>query len=545
MNRLVVPCLLVAAAAAGAQTVLEPAGPGELVLPPIVLEVEDLSEVRIEARLPPEEELVPPDRRFPMPEPVALAIVEPALPPASAAASGPTAGGAAAALATRAVLGVGTLRGMSAAVELSAAGTPRVAFSFAHESLDGFAGNPPGSGFDLRDDRLSAGIELRPWGADLDVEASWHDGARGLQGLGGTGSYTTRTARSIGGSVSLSGRPVAWLTLAGSLEIANEELILAGAAPEAVTELGVAPGLAATATAGAWTFGLSARYGFHTGTLIPDPFVNGHRFRTDLTAAVDLAPGWQAEAGVGWHWTGENDATGGDVSAVPFHVGLSGAPFEFLTFSLRGGYRATAVDLGDVLAAHPLLLPAATVDSEGWFAILDMTLAVGRSISATTGLAYSFESAMLDADDADDADEDVDPDPGTGLYRVRQRPAGGVSLAAGLRWSIVSWLTLSGSLAVNLPDRPWYEPAGTLAVELAALEASGRMGATLSAVSEAGSAGIPLPRLDLGGFVRLSPAVRLRLDASDLLGPLAGPRIELGAFERPGLRVLGTVQVEF
>jgi len=39
--------------------------------------------------------------------------------------------------------------------------------------------------------------------------------------------------------------------------------------------------------------------------------------------------------------------------------------------------------------------------------------------------------------------------------------------------------------------------------------------------------------------------VRLRLDASDLFAPLAGPRVELGAFERPGLRVVGTVQLEF
>lgn len=545
MKRLVLPCLLMAAAAAGSQTLPEPAGPGDLILPPVVLEVEDLSVVRIEARLPPEEELVPPDRRFPMPEPLALAIVEPALPSVSAAGSGQPAGAAGAALATRAVLGVGTLRGITAAVELAAAGTPQVAFSFAHESLDGFAGSPPGSGFDLRDDRLSAEIGVSPWGADLDVAASWRDSARGMQRLGGTGGFTTRTARSIGGSVSLSGTPAPWLTLAGGLTVANDELILAGAVPEAITELGVAPSLAGTAAFGRFRIGLAARYAFHTGTLVTDPFVNGHRFRTDLTADVELAPGWQAEAGVGWHWTGENDAAGGDFSAVPFHVGLSGAPFEFLTFSLRGGYRATAVDLADVLAAHPLLLPEATVDSEGWFADLDMTLGIGRSISATTGLSYSFESAMLDADDADGADEDVDPDPTTGLYPVRQRRAGGVSLAAGLRWSIASWLTLTGSLAVNLPDRPWYEPAGTLSVELAALEASGRMGATLTAASEAGSSGIQLPRVDLGGFVRLSPAVRLRLDASDLLGPLAEPRLELGAFARPGLRLLGTVHVEF
>jgi hypothetical protein len=166
-----------------------------------------------------------------------------------------------------------------------------------------------------------------------------------------------------------------------------------------------------------------------------------------------------------------------------------------------------------------------------------MTLGVGPAISATAGLSYTFESAMLDAGST--------PDAATGLHPVLQRPAAGLTITGGLRLGLAAWLTLNGSLAVNLPDRPWYEPAGTLSVELTALEESGRMGATLSAAGEAGSAGIPLPRLDLGGFLRVSPAVRIRLDASDLLGPLAGTRIELGGYERPGLRVIGTVQVEF
>ncbi len=479
---------------------------------------------------------MPPDRRFPLPEPGALVIGEPSLP--SAAAAGRPTGGAAGPLVTKAALGVGTLRGISTSVQLSAAGTTGLEASFTHESLDGFGGHDPGSGFDLRDDRLHAAVLFNPWGTDLTIEGTWHDRAQGLQALGGTGGYTSLTARSIGGAVSLSGRPVSWLTLEGGLEVANEELILDAALPSAFTELGVAPSLSGTAAFAPWTIGLAARYEFHTGTLIADPFVNGHRFRTDLTAGVEPAPGWTVEAGVGWHWTGEG------TSAVPFHIDLTGTPLEFLTFSMRGGFQAVPVDLADVLAAHPLLLPAPTVDSEGWFVMLDMTLGVGKAISATAGMAYVSESAMFDAADADIADPDVDPDAGTGLYRVSQRPADGLTLTAGLRWSIAAWLTLNGSLAVNLPDRPWYEPAGTLSVELTALEESGRMGATLSATGEAGSAGIPLPQLDLGGFLRLSPGVRLRLDASDLLGPLAGPRIELGAFERPGLRVTGTVQVE-
>jgi hypothetical protein len=532
VKRIALLLAVLAARAAGAQSLPEPTGPGDLVLPPIVLEVEDLSEVHIEARLPPEEDLLPPDRRFPLPQPGALAIVEPSLPPT--AGSGQGAGLTGSPLATRAALGVGTLRGMSAGVQLTAAGTPGLDVSFTHESLDGFAGKPPGSGFDLREDRLSAAVALVPWGADLDIEGIWHDRARGLQGLGGTGSYTAATARTIGGSVSLSGRPVGWLTLGGGLEVTNDELVLAGPSPRDVTELGVSPSLSGTAAFGRWSLGLTARYEFHTGTLIADPFVNGHRFRTDLAAGVELAPGWLLEAGVGWHWTGEG------MSTFPFHAALSGTPLEFLTFSLRGGYRAAAVDLADVLAAHPLLLPDPAdplEDSRGWFGALDLTLGIGGALSATAGLSYASGSGMLDADDT--------PDTETGLYPVLQRDIDRLALTAGLRWSIAAWLTLNASLAVNLPDRPWYEPLGTLNVELTALEAAGRMGATLSAASEAGSAGIPLPRLDLGGFLRVSPAVRLRLDAGDLLGPLAGPRIELGAFERPGLRVTGTVQVEF
>jgi hypothetical protein len=428
---------------------------------------------------------------------------------------------------------------MSAGVRLTATGTPGLDVSFTHESLDGFGGNPPGSGFDLRDDRLTASVALSPWGADLDIEGSWHDRAQGLQGLGGAVGYMSATARSIGGSVSLSGRPAAWLTLGGGLEVANDELVLAGASPVSFSELGVAPSLTGTAAFGRWAIGLSTRYEFHASDeLIPDPFVNGHRFRTDLTVGVEPVSGWQLEAGVGWHWTGEG------MSAVPFHFAVSGAPLAFLTFSLRGGYRAVSVDLADVLAAHPFLLPVPTEDSEGWFGALDLTLGVGGAISATAGLSYAGDNRMLDVDDTNDADVDVDPDPVTGLYPVEQRAADGLALTGGLRWSIAAWLTLNASLAVNLPDRPWYEPFGTVSVELTALEATGLMGATLSAVSDTKTC-FPLPGMNLGGFLRVSPAVRLRLDASDLLGPLAGPRIALGAYERPGLRVIGSVQVSF
>jgi hypothetical protein len=529
MKRIALLLLVLVALSAGAETLPEPTGPGDLVLPPIVLEVEDLAAVRIEARLPPEEELVPPDRRFPLPEPGALPIGEPSLPSASTPVSGAVVAGPSPAIETRAEIGAGVIRDVTASVSLATKTEPGLEVSFRHDSLDGFGSHPPGSGFDLRDDRLSAAVQLAPWGTDLTVEGTWREHSRGLQGLGG--AYEALTVRSVAAGASIGGDPLPWLSLAGGLDVASDEMVLAGPVPSRISETGVSPSVSATASLGAWTLGLAARYDFHAGTLIADPFEDGHRFRTDLSVAVEAAPGWLLDAAVGWHWTGEG------MSAFPFHVGMTGTPLPFLTFAFRGGYQATGIDLGDVLAANALLLPAATVDSAGWFGSLDLTLGVGSAVSATAGLSYARASDRLDAIGT--------ADPGTGLYPVVQRATDGLTLTGGFRWSIAAWLTLSASLVANLPDRPWYEPAGTLNVELAALESSGRMGATLSAAGEAGSAGIPLPRVDLGGFFRVSPAVRLRLDTSDLFAPLAGPRIELGAFERPGLRVIGTVQLEF
>ena len=120
MKRIVLPFLVLAALGAGAETLPEPTGPGELVLPPIVLEVEDLSEVRIEARLPPEEDLVPPDRRFPLPEPGSLAIGEPSLPSTSTPGHRqPRSPRRPLAIDTRAEIGVGVLRDVTAARDAS------------------------------------------------------------------------------------------------------------------------------------------------------------------------------------------------------------------------------------------------------------------------------------------------------------------------------------------------------------------------------------------------------------------------------------------
>ena len=50
---------------AAAETVPGEPGEPEIVLPPVILEIEDLSVERVEAKLPPEEDLLPPARDVP------------------------------------------------------------------------------------------------------------------------------------------------------------------------------------------------------------------------------------------------------------------------------------------------------------------------------------------------------------------------------------------------------------------------------------------------------------------------------------------------
>ena len=223
-----------------AQSLPEPTGPGDLVLPPVVLESRGSQRGAHRGAPAPgggtgaSRPAVPAagarsarDRR-------ALAPVDrrPVLP------AGDRAGGVP--LATEATLGVGTPRGMSAGVQLTAAGTPGLDVSFTHESLDGFGGRPPR--FRLRPPRgpaLGGGragsLGRRPGHRrQLARSCAWACRASGARAV------TPRPPPGRSGAACPSrARPAAWLTLGGGLEVANDELVLAGASPGDVTELGV------------------------------------------------------------------------------------------------------------------------------------------------------------------------------------------------------------------------------------------------------------------------------------------------------------------
>jgi len=196
------------------------AGPGEpdLILPQMILQVEDLSVENVEALLPPEEEMLPPVRTIPVLSEGELAVGEPSVPAAATESEGPALAQNQRQLSADAQIGTGSTNMILGSVDLTTLGPdPRLSVQFHHESLDGFDGHSPGSGFNTRDDNLDGGLKFRLGGADASLAGGFKEDETGLQGLSG-GGYSSALSRAFSGSASLSGTAADWLTLSAGAE---------------------------------------------------------------------------------------------------------------------------------------------------------------------------------------------------------------------------------------------------------------------------------------------------------------------------------------
>src|SRR5208283_5059425 len=203
--------ILCAAAASGAsaqsrtQTGTNPAAAPtepEIVMPQVILQIEDLSVEKVEAQLPPEEELLAPERKIPLLSEGELAIGEPAL-PAPGPEVEPNAGQPKDRLLSADVnLGAGSPNSIVGSIALKTlADDPRFSLLFNHETIDGFAGKPSGSGFNLRNDVLDGGLKFRAGGVDTNLSGTFSDNETGLQGQS---MFTARLGRMLNGTAAFS-----------------------------------------------------------------------------------------------------------------------------------------------------------------------------------------------------------------------------------------------------------------------------------------------------------------------------------------------------
>jgi hypothetical protein len=505
----------------------------EIVMPQVILQIEDLSVEKVEAQLPPEEDLLPPERKIPVLSEGDLAIGEPSIPSAGLDAEASVVQAHDRYLSSDIVLGAGSQNRILGSISLKTLGQdPRFSLLFNHETLDGFFGHRSGAGYNLRNDILDGSLKFRLGGVDTDIGGSFSENETGLQGQS---PFAARLGRILNGTAAFSGIPLDWLTLSARVEGGADSLTLKSDDPQRREGVRVVPSLAAEARFGAAKVGLEARYAFRVDPAT-DQSEGGalHRFQATASFGVDLPATFILEGSAGWYW---NSAS---LSLFPFALTLTGTPFEFITFALGGGYKVTPYDMHDLLSLHPLVLPNSIEDDRGWFGEASFQLTLARDFSATVKLSFMASEAMPTG-----AETPYSGAVGTGLFPVTQGEGMRLSSTAGFRWGITQAFSISAGWTHEYLDRIFFAPIDSLKAELLALDSTGRFGGNLSiAVAPTFTGILQQPVVRLSGFWKITDAVKLQVDGDDLLGLLPGDsRWDMPPYVSPGARVTGSLSI--
>jgi hypothetical protein len=513
---------------AGAQ---DQAAPGEpdIVLPEVILRIEDFSVESLSGAAPGEEDTLPPARELPLPAGEQPLLAEPPAPPAEGPDGQPA---SARALTATAELGAGTSNHLFSQVALHSLGEePRFSLRFLHETLDGMAGRSPGSGFDYRQEELEGALKLRLGKASLDLEGSLHEGERGLQGQPAPAAIS-RLVRTGG-----LGAELAWpfsehWTLSAALNgsFATELLTVQTGQASGLEELRGSPRLSLEVRTDRFWLAVDGRYAFqvYEGQ-------EAHRAGALARFGVEVSRSARLEGSGGWHWSQRSSPE----HLVPFDLTLTLTPGSSLSVTASGGYRVEELDLRELAEAYPwAAFPDPLEDDHGWFAEISATYSLQRSFALQAGAHLSWPRAAPWPQTTLNAD---------GLFDLAQAAAARAAVEASLRWTPARDSYLSVLWRMEMLEVPPFQPGQELRVEGGL--GSQKWGAHAALLFKMGYGPTTpgytwTPELSLGGFFQPAEAVRLTAELEDLLSPLSqgGERLDWDPFLEPGIR--GTFKVQ-
>ena len=526
---------------------VEPEEP-DIVLPEVILRIEDFSVEEVEAGLPGEEELSAPERTIPLPEVGELDIEEPEIPFDVAESRDLISPEQSSGLSAQAILGAGTLSHLYSQISLNRIGgeEPRFKLRFLHEMLDGVAGTagePSGSGFHTREDRLEAGIKLHLGSLGLEVEGLLQDQERGLQK--NSSAYISQVYRQGGLDAELDLPIGERFTLTGQADTSFSSQLLTGTTSQDTTEILVRPLVALEFRHKSIWLGLEGGYTYRGVTVGTAEALQ--RTRVDAFFGAEFLTNYRFEARAGWAW---NDDLG---HLFPFSLTLSGTPFSTFSFQAGGGYRVEPVNYNSLLEGYPLaaLLPGTLSDNHGWFADLGMSFTLTRNLSLQAQSLLAWNSALLLPDGSG-------ADPASGLFVFTQSTGVQLGTDVRLRWNLGTLVTLSAGLHTEFMEGAANTPLHSGVVEIEGTNATSRWGGMGSLEFALGyppsETNVSLmPVLSASGFYNITDTISLIVEVEDLLYPFpeqrwltsrlpSGELFSWYPYETPGLR--GTVKVQ-
>jgi len=496
------------------QESIEPEEP-EIVLPSVILELEDLSVELVPAELPGDEELLPPEISFSLPETEDIPVEEPRV---DYSIIGPGKEGyikGDRSYTVEGVLGTGTLNHFYSSIAVyHLEALPEVKVRFLHEIMDGFSGKSPGGGYNLRDDQLESSVRFKTGEMDITLDGSFLDKERGLQGMG---SYYSRINREVYGSGEVLHNISENFTVKGFFNISTASHLLTGevslipGVEERVTEYFFSPSITAEFSFGKGKLSFTPNYSYRS---VPDiSSLSTHIVGVKGHFEYDLSDRYQVQTNAGWHWS--------EISGhrIPFDLSVNGILSEFFSFNLGAGYNVQVYNLKDILSEYPLMgLPASIEENHGLFFKGRTTWTPRGGLIIDTGISLSQNENLPSPLYTQDTD--------TGLFPFAQKNFLMVSSDIGVRWYITKVISARMGLKSELMDRPAFSPANNLSLELRGIEKTGRYGADASINFITGvNDFVQAPEVNLRGYYQVTDFFTISAEVDDLLFHLLdGPR---------------------
>ncbi|MBN2444804.1 MAG: hypothetical protein JXJ04_25845 [Spirochaetales bacterium] len=518
----------------------EPADP-DIVLPSVILEIEDLSIETIEAVLPGEAELLPPERKVPLPEEDIMEVKDPvpgvaypdqdiSKPPGDSS------------FIAEAILGAGSVNNILSQISFYKLGkSPRYKLLFSHEMLDGFAFHDAGTGYNLREDSLEASLQGEHGILETEISGNYFEKENGLQGQG---NYFSNISRFIDGTALFSVKPVDVFTLSAGIGGSFTSMSLTGASVPEIDASYPPLEIVAKATLGgeynkdSITLGIESEYTYRN--LPGDAAYDLHRILARAYFGFELPLTFIVNGEVGYFYASQ------DLWFVPFTLNLTANPADAFSFRLSGGYKRETYDLFTVWREFEYVGFVDNFtgdfrgypDNHGWFGDGSVKFNIDNNFILSLGCGISANSLLLGYGD------DLTPELSTGLFTlVEEENVLKATGELGLGIHLTGWLDLNlttkGNVLFMEDPEAWLE-AGCEGISA---REDGKFGGSFSLIFTTDfEKEVELPLLDVALFFKISDNIRIIGEGSDLLSPLIEDgRIIRGPFVSPGIR--GTIKV--
>jgi hypothetical protein len=498
----------------------------EMLVPEVLLEIEDVREEQVTAPVPVERELPLPELSLPSPQAEAGSLSQLPLIPfiPDVGSDLPPAG---ADFFSEALVGGGVNNHLIGDIALYKLGEgPRFSLRFAHDGTDGYSGNASGTGFFDRSDLLEGSLqgtvrgERRSWIYGFD--ASYLEEELGFQGLMGSTRSVVRRSSSLSGlwRYPEEGR----FDLAVEADYSRNRRLYSGSSKELEEQL-FQPGITGSFRGESVLMQLlvSLRHQSIGGTV---PEESGNRAGAGVLLEARL-PFMEisGEAGIRWDFSGD--------LRYPFALQADGAWRELASFSTRGGFRAEEEQWSDYWSILPFWNGASLPPlRDVWFWEGSLELSPVPVFGVRGGWEFLYGELVPLQSDFIPLVENGGP------FGLEEREGLSLSGDAEAYWSLFPGFTLGAGWKGWFFDQP--EPLLSESAFFSYLEYSYREGIVLGRAEA--SMDLPsdqlLPWLDLSLSWRAAEGIVMSLTGSDLLEPfLDKGRIWVKDFIREGAQL--------